>query len=140
MDLNNLILFFLLLGSGLFFYKYFPIALKKFNLKNLVDDEFKKPQAFHDYPISTTGGLGIYVSFLIIFFNLFFFKSTLFSSYLYFCTLFFLVGFAEDIIKNIFPKIRLLIMIIFLVILIQYTNLKLDNTGITVINELLNNS
>jgi UDP-N-acetylmuramyl pentapeptide phosphotransferase/UDP-N-acetylglucosamine-1-phosphate transferase len=140
MDLNSIVVILFLIGFNLFFYEYFVKILNKFYPKILVDDQFKKPQAFHDYPISTTGGLGIYVSFLIIFFNLFFFKSTLFSSYLYFCTLFFLVGFAEDIIKNIFPKIRLLIMIIFLVILIQYTNLKLDNTGITVINELLNNS
>ena len=56
MDLNNLIIFFILIGFGLFFYKYFSSFLKKYNSKILVDDQFKKPQSFHKLPISTSGG------------------------------------------------------------------------------------
>ena len=71
MALNNLILIFILISFGLFFYKYFFIFLKKYNLKILIDDEFNKPQAFHEFPASTSGGLGLFLSFLIL--NLYFF-------------------------------------------------------------------
>ena len=107
MDLNSTFLILVLIGFNIFFYKYFLTILRKLYPKMLIDDQFNKPQAFHDSPISTAGGLGIYLSFLVIFFNFLIFKNTLFFNYLYFCTLFFLVGFVEDIIKNIFPKIRL---------------------------------
>ena len=41
------------------------INLKKYNSKVLIDDEFKKPQAFHEVPVSVSGGLGLYISFII---------------------------------------------------------------------------
>ena len=75
MDLNNLVLFFILIGFGLFFYRYFISILKKYNPKLLVDDQLKKPQAFHEVPISVTGGAGIFFSLLIIYFNFFLFKN-----------------------------------------------------------------
>ena len=62
MDLNNLILFFVLVGFGLFFYQYFLPILKKNNPKLLIDDQFEKPQAFHESAISTAGGTGIFIS------------------------------------------------------------------------------
>ena len=43
MDLDNLILFFILISFGLFFYKYFLLILNKYNLKLLIDDELEKP-------------------------------------------------------------------------------------------------
>ena len=52
MDLNNLILFFLLVGFNLFFYKYFLSIIHKYNSKFLIDDQFNKPQAFHESEIS----------------------------------------------------------------------------------------
>ena len=57
MDLNNLILIFFLTGFGLFFYKYFLLILNKYKSKLLIDDQFTKPQAFHESPISTAGGV-----------------------------------------------------------------------------------
>ena len=69
MDLNNIILFFLLTVFNLLFYKYFLLILAKFNSKLLIDDQFNKPQAFHDSAISIGGGLGIFVSSLILIFN-----------------------------------------------------------------------
>ena len=66
MDLNNIILYFILTSFGLFFYKYLFFILNKYNLKFLVDNELTKPQAFHQSPIPTIGGLGIFFSFLKI--------------------------------------------------------------------------
>ena len=65
MDLNNIVVISVLIGFNLFFYEYFLKILNKLYPKILIDDQFKKPQAFHDYPVSIAGGLGIYLSFLI---------------------------------------------------------------------------
>ena len=65
MDLNNLILFFFLVIFGSFFYKYFLLFLNKFNSNFFIDNEFKKPQAFHEVSIPTYGGMGIFFSLLL---------------------------------------------------------------------------
>ena len=44
MDLNNIILFLVLISFGLFFYKYFILVLKKYTPTLLVDDQLPKPQ------------------------------------------------------------------------------------------------
>ena len=140
MDLNNLILIFFLIGFNLFFYKYFVLIINKYNPKFLIDDQFDKPQAFHESIISNAGGTGLFFSLLIILCNFLLFKNIIFFEYLSICTLFFLLGLVDDIRVDIKPKIRLALMIIFLIFLIKYNNFYLDNTGITVLNNWLNNS
>ena len=115
MDLNNLILFFFLIGFSIFFYKYFLAILHKYNPGLLIDDQFTKPQAFHEFATSIAGGLGIFFSLLIIIFNFFLFKNIFFFEYLSICTLFFVLGFIDDIRINIKPTIRLALMILFLI-------------------------
>ena len=116
MDLNNLILIFSLIVFGLFFYKYFLLILNKSKPQLLIDNQFTKPQAFHESPISTAGGLCIFFSLLIVYFNFLLFKNIIFLEYLTFSILFFILGFVDDIKINISAKIRLVIMIIFLII------------------------
>ena len=140
MDLNNLILFFVLVGFGLFFYQYFLPILKKNNPKLLIDDQFEKPQAFHESAISTAGGTGIFISLLILNFYFFFFKNIFFLEYLSFCTLFFLLGFVDDAKIKVKPLIRLTLMIAFLIILVKYNDIYLKYTGIEVLNNWLANS
>ena len=140
MDLNNLVLFFVLIGFGLFFYKYFLPILKKLNPKLLVDDQLGKPQAFHEFPISTAGGTFIFISLLIVNFNFFLFKNIIFLEYLLFCILFFLLGFADDVKIKIKPLIRLSLMIVFLAVLVKYNDFYLKYTGIEVLNNWLEGS
>ena len=116
MDLNNLILFFFLIGFNLFFYKYFLTILYNYNSKILVDNQFKKPQAFHESPTSIAAGLSIFFSLTIVIFNFLLFKKVIFFEYLSICTLLFVLGFSDDIRINIKPTIRLSLMIIFLVV------------------------
>ena len=137
MDLNNIILFFFLIVFGLFFYKYFLIFLNKYNIDLLIDNEFRKPQAFHQLPISTSGGIGIFFSFLIIFFYSFYLKQIVYYEYLSFCTLFFFLGLSDDLKLNLRPKLRLLLMIISLIILVILNKFYIQNTGITFLNRLL---
>ena len=140
MDLNNLILFFFLVGFNLFFYKYFLTILYKYNSNFLIDDQFNKPQAFHESAVSVGGGICIFFSSIIIILNYWLFKNIIFFEYLSFCTLFFILGFSDDIRINIKPTIRLIFMIIFLIFLIIYHDFYFQYTGIEFINNWLNNS
>ena len=140
MDLNNLILIFSLIVFGVFFYKYFLLILNKNKPQLLIDNQFTKPQAFHESPISTAGGLCIFFSLLIVYFNFLLFKNIIFLEYLSFSILFFILGFVDDIKVNISAKIRLVIMIIFLVVLIKYNNFYLEKTGIEILNSWIKNS
>ena len=120
MDLNNLILLFFLVIFSLFFYKYFLIFLNKFNIKLFVDDEFNKPQAFHEVPVSTSGGTGLFFLFLILCLYLFFMKQIIYYEYLSFCTLFFILGLSDDLKLNVRPKFRLILMVVFLITLVIF--------------------
>ena len=80
MDLNNLTLIFFLIGFGVFFYKCFLLIINKYNLKLLIDDQVRKPQAFHTSPIPAVGGTGIFFSLLIVHFYFLLFKDIFFFS------------------------------------------------------------
>jgi len=137
MDLNNLILFFILISFGLFFYKYFVVFVNKYNPKLLVDDQFKKPQSFHETPISISGGTCIFFSFLIL--NLYYFlsKQIIYYEYLSFCSLFFILGLSDDLKLDLRPKFRLLAMLIILIGLVISNNFYVQNTGIGFLNRFL---
>jgi len=137
MDLSNFFLFFLLVGIGLFFYKYFLPVLKKYNLKILIDDEFKKPQAFHEFPVLTSGGLGIFFSFFVLCLYMFWSKQIIYYDYLSFCTLFFILGLTDDLKFNFKPKLRLILMIISLIFLVTSNKFYIENTGIDFLNRFL---
>ena len=137
MDLNNLILFFILISFSLFFYKYFVVFLNKYNPKLLVDDQFKKPQSFHEIPISISGGTGIFFSFLILNLYLFLSKEIVYYEYLSFCSLFFILGLSDDLKLDLRPKFRLLAMLIILIGLVISNNFYVENTGIGFLNRFL---
>ena len=137
MDLNNLILFFILISFSLLFYKYFVPFLNKYNSKLLVDNQLKKPQSFHELPTSTSGGTGIFFSFLILNLYLFLSKEIIYYEYLSFCSLFFILGASDDLKLNLRPKFRLLAMILLLISLIVSNKFYIENTGIGFLNRFL---
>ena len=63
-----------------------------------------------------------------------------FYEYLSFSLFFFSLGFIDDLKINVRPKIRLLLMIVFLIFLIQQNNLYVEKTGVAFLNALLQNS
>ena len=140
MDSNNLV-FLLVLGIVSFsFNKFFLFFLKKSNLNRLLDNQYDKPQAFHDSPVAVTGGIGIFFSLLLVLIYSFSFNNVIFFEFLSICTLFFFLGFLDDIKINIRPKARLILMIAFLIFLVSYNNINIDKTGIGFLNELLQSS
>ena len=102
--------------SFLSFFTFFTI--QKISNKifggSLSDDDFNKPQAFHSDNIPRSGGLAAIISFLIFIFlnNILF--SHLYLDYLVLGTGLFLIGFLEDIKIKLSPKLRLILMTIFL--------------------------
>ena len=140
MTLDNLIFFFFLIVSSVLFNKYFLLIFKKYNHKILIDDQFKKPQAFHNSPTPIIGGLSIFLSFLLVYLYLFLFQNIIYYEYISFSILFFLLGLADDLKINLRPKMRLGLMISFLVLLINYNNFYIEKTGVEILNNWLDES
>ena len=137
MDSNNLFFSIFLIIFGLFFYKYVLVIFNKFNLKFLIDEEFNKPQAFHDFPVSTVGGAGIFFSLLIVCLYSFLYQEIIYYEYLSFCTLFFILGLSDDLKLNLRPKFRLILMIVFLIISVIFNDFYIENTGVRFLNRFL---
>ena len=134
---ENIVSFLVLVFLSYFFNKYFLLFLNKSGSKLLIDDQYKKPQAFHQIPTPVSGGIGIYFCFLIVCFYLFLSKQFIYYEYLLFCTLFFLLGLIDDFKVNFRPKFRLILMIISLIFLVLTNNFYIKNTGIEFLNRFL---
>ena len=106
----------------------------------MLDNHFDKPQAFHESPTSVAGGIGVFFSFLIVYFHFLLFKNPIFLEYLTFCTLIFFIGLTDDLKIDIKPRTRLALMVLLLVALIKYNNFYIENTGIEILNNWIDNS
>ena len=97
------------------------LIISKFSFKIgegvLLDKDFNKPQAFHDLPVTRSGGLAIIIS-LSIFFGIYYLLySKILFDYILICYSMFLVGFLDDLKIKIKPFRRLLMMIFLLFVL-----------------------
>ena len=122
MELNNIIFSLLLLFLGYFFTRYFLSIVEKSKFDLLIDNQFKKPQAFHEKSVYRLGGIIFFSLIFFVFSYLFFAKKIFFLEYISFCTLFFLLGLIDDLKINIRPKFRLLAMIAMLLFLVIYNS------------------
>ncbi len=106
----------------------------------LLDKDFLKPQAFHQTPVSRSGGIAGIISlniFLIIYYLLY---SKFLFDYFFIANLMFLIGFLDDVKVNISPSKRLVLMILFLLFLIHFASIKILNIDVPVLSSLLKNS
>ena len=101
------------------------------------DKDFYKPQAFHTKSIPRMGGFLIFF-FLIIFSIIFYNKIFFFNKIIFFGILFFLLGFISDIKINIKPELRLFFMIVLSFVLIYFLDIKIFNTQLSILNNLIN--
>jgi UDP-N-acetylmuramyl pentapeptide phosphotransferase/UDP-N-acetylglucosamine-1-phosphate transferase len=130
------------LGSVIFFlsiiFNFFLLKnYKKLFLKKLADTEFYKPQAFHKFPAIRSGGLTILIFFL--FFSIFYEdKNNYFFSLITLSSSFFLIGFLEDIKINLNPLIRLFFLLVISFLIIYYFDIKILNTQIEFLNNIIN--
>ncbi|MDP6440905.1 MAG: glycosyltransferase [Pelagibacteraceae bacterium] len=137
MELNNIIFSLLLLLFGLFINKYFLSLLSKTKSRLLIDNQFSKPQAFHEYSTYRLGGTIFFILLSITFLYLFFIKNIYYFEFISFCTLFFLLGLIDDLKINFAPKFRLIIMIIFLITLVILNEFYLEKITVGYLDRLM---
>jgi len=137
MELNNIIPLFILILISYYTNKYFLIICKKYKFNLLIDNQFKKPQAFHENSTQRIGGVTFFLLLNLSFLYLYLVKNIYLIEYLSFCTFFFILGLLDDLKINIAPKFRLLAMILFLIILILFNKFYIEKTGLGFLNNLL---
>ena len=109
----------------------------KFKGGALLDKDFIKPQAFHDTPVTRSGGVAVILSFSIflIIYNLLY--DQVLYDYIFISYSVFLVGFLDDLRININPFKRLIIMIFLVFTFILILPIKISNIDLAFLNLLL---
>ena len=137
MELNNIIFSFLLLLLGYLVSRYLLLTFNKLKIGFLIDDQFNKPQAFHENSTYRMGGTIIFLLMVIVFLYLYFYQNIYFLEYTSFCALFFVLGFLDDFKIKIQPKLRLFIMILFLLTLIIYNEFNIERISLEYLNRMM---
>jgi len=137
MELNNIIFSLFLIFFGYFFSKYILLIFKKSKTNLLADNQFQKPQAFHENSTYRLGGIIIFSLLILVFLYLYFSRNIFSSEYVSFCILFFLLGLIDDLKINIAPKFRLFIMIAFLITLVISNEIYIKKTGLEFLDNLV---
>ena len=96
MELSNIIFSSFLLFFFYFISKYSLFVLNKSKKNLLVDNQFRKPQAFHEKPTHRLGGLIIFLALILLFLYSYVYLNILYIEYISFCSLFFLLGFVDE--------------------------------------------
>jgi len=111
--------------------------LHKFRGGALLDKDFIKPQAFHETPVTRSGGVAVILSFSIflIIYNLLY--DQVLYDYIFISYSVFLVGFLDDLRININPFKRLIIMIFLVFTFILILPIKISNIDLAFLNLLL---
>ena len=132
MQLESIEFSFLSIFTLITFFIFLMISKYSYKIKNgaLLDKDFSKPQAFHRYAISRSGGIAGIISLNIFFLIYFLLYSNTLYEYIFICNLMFLIGFLDDIKIKINPSKRLLLMVIFLFFSIHILSLKITNVDI----------
>ena len=137
MELNNIIFPFLLLFFSYFISKYFLYILKQSNKNLLIDNQFQKPQAFHEKSTYRLGGTIIFLSLVFLFSYLFFYQNIFLFEYITFCSSFFILGLIDDLKIDLKPKFRLFLMTNFLIALIIFNETNIELVSLKYLDNLM---
>ena len=141
MQTDSIELSFLSIFAFLTFF-IFLIISKSFNLlsnSSLLDEDFLKPQAFHNEAIPRSGGLASIIA-LFLFFGIYYLlHSKILYEYIFLCTSIFSIGYLDDIKIRISPNFRLSLMILFLVTLINFLPIEIQHMDLIFLNTWLEN-
>ena len=96
----------------------------------LFDKDFLKPQAFHDLPVTRSGGVAAIFSLSIFFVIYYLLYSKILFDYIFISYSMFLIGFLDDLKINIRPFKRLTIMVILLFLFIYFLPINILNIDI----------
>ena len=123
------------------FFIFMVISKYSHKIKNgiLLDEDFLKPQSFHQYPVTISGGLAVLISFFIFLKIYDLLYSKILYDYLLIGASMFFVGFLDDLKTHIKPSVRLLLMISILFIIIYFLEIKIFNIDFPLLSFLINN-
>ena len=141
MQTDSIELSFLSVFAFITFFIFLIVSKYSYKLNNgiLLDKDFLKPQAFHNESISRCGGIASLMS-LFVFFGIYYLLfSKILYEYVFLSTSLFLVGYLDDIKKEISPNLRLLLMIIFLFIFILFLPIEINHIDLIFLKPLLDN-
>ena len=141
MQESSIELNFLSLFSFLSFFIFLIIIKFSNKIANglLIDDNFTKPQSFHDAPIPRSGGLASFVCFIIFFILHHYIFNHSYLDYIFIGFCLFSIGFIDDIKYNLSPKTRLALMIFALSIGVSLFQLSLSQIDFIFLQNLLEN-
>ena len=105
----------------------------------LLDKDFSKPQAFHESPVSRSGGIAVIISLSIFFiiYNLLY--SEILYDYILISYSIFLIGFLDDLRIDIKPSRRLIIMVLLLFIIIYTLPISIFFIDIPILSSMMQN-
>ena len=103
----------------------------------LLDKDFLKPQAFHDIPVTRSGGIAVIISLSIFFYIYYLLYAEVLYNYIFISCSVFIIGFLDDMRIKIKPSSRLIFMIILLFIIIYLLPIKILNIDIPFLSYLL---
>ena len=130
---------FLSIFSLISFFIFLLISKFSHRLKGgaLLDEDFLKPQAFHEIPVTRSGGIATIISLSIFFYIYYLLYSEILYNYIFISYSVFIVGFLDDLRINIKPLRRLIIMIFLLFTFIYILPLKIFNIDIPILIPLM---
>ena len=105
----------------------------------LLDKDFLKPQAFHEIPVTRSGGIAVIISLSIFFYIYYLLYSEILYNYIFISYSVFVIGFLDDLRINIKPLTRLIIMIFLLFTIIYILPIKILNIDIPFLIPLMSN-
>ena len=111
----------------------------KFRNGALLDEDFLKPQAFHEIPVTRSGGIAVIISFSIFLVIYYLLYEKILYDYIFISYSVFLIGFLDDLRININPFKRLIIMTLLLFIFINFLPIKILNIDIPLLTSLMSN-
>ena len=118
------------------------LIVSKYSLKirrgALLDSDFVKPQAFHKYPVTRSGGVGSIVCLIIFFYFYYLLYGKILYDYILISSSMFFIGFLDDLQIKIKPLKRLLAMVFLLFIFIFFLPIKISNIDIPFLKILMN--
>lgn len=142
MELESVEFSFLSIFTLITFFIFLVVSKYSFKIKKgaLLDKDFSKPQAFHRFAISRSGGIAVIISLNIFFLIYYLIYSKVLYEYIFTSNLMFLVGFLDDFKIKISPSKRLLLMIVFLFLTIHLFSVKIFNVDIPFLIPILQNN
>ena len=123
------------------FFVFFITSKYSYKIKKgaLLDIDFIKPQAFHKYPVTRSGGLGAIFCLSIFFSFYYLLYSKILFNYIFISFSMFFIGFLDDLKINIRPFKRLAVMVFLLFFLIYFLPIKIFNIDLFFLKILFSN-